>query len=57
MILNTTADEQAELLLKVTGPDGSEVTSITGLTRKTSGGVTGFDITTQTGLVTIADTQ
>ena len=51
----TTADQQAELLLKVTGPDGTEVTSISGLTRKTSGGETGFDITTSTGLITIAD--
>ena len=55
----TTVDEQAELLLKVTDPDGTEVTNISGLTRKTSGSgdnqVTGFDITTQTGLITIAD--
>ena len=51
----TTADEQAELLLKVTGPDGSEVTSITSLTRKTSGGEIGFDITSSNGLITIAD--
>ena len=55
----TTDDEQAEILLKVTDPDGTEVTNISGLTRKTSGGeanqVTGFDITTSTGLITIAD--
>ncbi len=55
----TTVDEQGEILLKVTAPDGSEVTSIPGLTRKTSGTgdnqVTGFDITTATGLITIAD--
>ena len=51
----TTNDNQAELLLKVTDPDGIEVTNIPGLTRKTSGGVTGFDITTFTGLITIAD--
>ena len=51
----TTEDEQAELLLKVIDPDGSEVTNITALTRKTSGGETGFDITTQTGLITIAN--
>ena len=55
----TTVDEQAEIVLKVTGPDGSEVTSISGLTRKTSGvdtnAVEGFDITTSTGLITIAD--
>ena len=51
----TTDDEQAELLLKVMGPDGAEVTTLGSLERKTSGGVTGFDITTSTGLITIAD--
>ena len=51
----TTVDEQAELLLKVTDPNGAEVESILGLERKTSGGETGFDITTQTGLITIAN--
>ena len=51
----TTEDNQAELLLKVTAPDGSEVTTLGSLERKTSGEVTGFDITTQTGLITIAD--
>ncbi len=51
----TTVDNQAELLLKVTAPDGSEVTTLGSLERKTSGGVTGFDITTSTGLITIAD--
>ena len=55
----TTDDNQAEIILKVTDPNGSEVTSISGLTRKTSGSganeTTGFDITTSTGLITIAD--
>ena len=51
----TTVDEQAEILLKVTNPDGTEVTTLGSLERKTSGDVTGFDITTQTGLITIAD--
>ena len=55
----TTGDNQAELLLKVTDPDGTEVTTLGSLERKTSGSganqVTGFDITTQTGLITIAD--
>ena len=51
----TTEDNQAELLLKVTNPDGTEVTTLGNLERKTSGGVTGFDITTSTGLITIAD--
>ena len=51
----TTSDEQAELLLKVTDPDGSEVTTLGSLERKTSGGETGFDITESTGIITIAD--
>ena len=51
----TTEDNQAEILLKVTDPDGTEVTTLGSLERKTSGGVTGFDITTSTGLITIAD--
>ena len=51
----TTDDEQAEILLKVTDPDGTEVTTISDLARKTSGGETGFDITTSKGLITIAD--
>ena len=51
----TTVDDQAELLLKITDPDGAEVTTLGSLERKTSGGVTGFDITTSTGLITIAD--
>ena len=55
----TTDDNQAEILLKVTDPDGTEVTSITGLTRKTSGSganeVTGFDITTTEDLIKIVD--
>ncbi len=51
----TTEDNQAELLLKVTDPDGTEVTTLGNLERKTSGGETGFDITTSQGLITIAD--
>ena len=51
----TTVDEQAELLLKVTDPTGSEETTLGNLERKTSGGETGFDITESTGLITIAD--
>ena len=51
----TTDDEQAELLLKITDPDGTEVTTLGNLERKTSGGETGFDITESTGLITIAD--
>ena len=51
----TTVDEQAEILLKITDPDGAEVTALGSLERKTSGNETGFDITTATGLITIAD--
>ena len=55
----TTDNNQAEILLKVTDPDGAEVTSIPGLTRKTSGSganeVTGFDITTTEDLIKIVD--
>ena len=51
----TTEDKQAEILLKVTDPDGTEVTTLGNLERKTSRGETGFDITTSTGLITIAD--
>ena len=55
----TTEDSQGEILLKVTDPEGMEVTSLPGLTRKTSGSgdnqVTGFDITTSQGLITIAN--
>ena len=51
----TTDDNQAELLLKITAPDGSEIITLGDLERKTSGEETGFDITTKTGLITIAD--
>ena len=51
----TTENNQAELLLKITDPDGAEVTTLGSLERKTSGGVTGFDITTSQGLITIED--
>ena len=50
----TTDDNQAELLLKVTGPEG-EVTEIPGLTRKISGNETGFDITSYDRLIAIVD--
>ena len=52
----TTGDREAELLLKITDPDGAEVTTINSLDAQvTSGGVTGFDITTKAGLIKIAD--
>ena len=50
----TTSDNQAELLLQITDPNGKVVTSIDGLSYVTSGGASGFDITTITGSITIA---
>ena len=50
----TTSDNQAELLLQITDPNGNVVTSIDGLSYVTSGGASGFDITTITGTITIA---
>ena len=43
-----------ELLLTITNPNNQAVTSISGLTYTTSGGVSGFDITTKAGLIQIA---
>ena len=51
----TTINNQAELLLKITDPDGAEVTTLGSLERKKSGGVTGFDITSYDRLIAIAD--
>ena len=51
----TTENNQAELLLKITDPDGAEVTTLGSLERKTSGGETGFDITSYDRLIAIAD--
>ena len=61
-----TVDENTpELILTITDPEGNPVTSISGLSYKenvtttVTGGesqiINGFDITTQTGLITIAD--
>ena len=50
----TMSDNQAELLLQITDPNGNVVTSIDGLSYVTSGGASGFDITTITGTITIA---
>ena len=43
-----------ELMLTITNPNNQSVTSLTGLTYTTSGGVSGFDITTKSGLIQIA---
>ena len=44
-----------EIILTITDPIGNEITSLGDLTYGTFSGVSGFDITTQTGLFTIAD--
>lgn len=51
----TTQNSTPEILLTVVGPNGNEITSITGLNYGTTYGVSGFDITTHSGLITIAD--
>ena len=40
-----------ELLLEIKGPDGNVITSLPGLAYTTSGGVSGFDVTTKNGIV------
>ena len=44
-----------EIILTVTNPNGDEVTSIEGLTYGTFNGVSGFDVTTKSGLFNIAN--
>ena len=51
----TTDNNTPELILSITDPSGKNVTSITGLTYGTYNGVSGFDITTKTGLIKIAE--
>ncbi len=56
----TLGNDKPELILTVTGPDGSEVTEISGLTYKTvqdreNKTIKGFDVTTTNGLITIAN--
>ncbi len=51
----TTDTEETELFLSITDPLGNPVTNIAGLTPVTIDGVQGFDITTKTGLITIAN--
>ncbi len=50
----TSPTNTPELLLTITNPNNQAVTSLTGLTYTTSGGVSGFDITTKSGLIQIA---
>ena len=51
----TTSDNSAELLLTITDPTGTVVTELAGMNYVTSGGASGFDITTYTGPIKIAD--
>ena len=44
-----------EIILTVTNPNGDEITSIDGLTYGTFNGVSGFDVTTKSGLYNIAN--
>ena len=56
----TLGEDKPELILTVTAPDGSEVTSLPGLTHTTvqdreNKSISGFDVTTTNGLITIAN--
>ncbi len=51
----TTEEQTPEIVLTITNPEGNPVTNISGLDYVTSGGVSGFDITTKTGLYEVAE--
>mgnify|MGYP000130507980 CR=1 FL=1 len=56
----TLGEDKPELILTVTGPDGNEVTELPGLTHKVvqdreNKSISGFDVTTTNGLITIAN--
>ncbi len=56
----TLGEDKPELILTVTGPDGNEVTEISGLTHtivqdRENKSISGFDVTTTNGLITIAN--
>ena len=56
----TLGEDKPELILTVTGPDGSEVMELPGLTHKVvqdreNKSISGFDVTTTNGLITIAN--
>ena len=56
----TLGNDKPELILTVTGPDGNEVIEISGLTHKVvqdreNKSISGFDVTTTNGLITIAN--
>ena len=51
----TTEEQTPEIVLTITNPEGNPVTNISGLDYVTSGGVSGFDITTKSGLYEVAE--
>ena len=56
----TLGNDKPELILTVTGPDGNEVTEISGLTHKVvqdreNKSISGFDVTTMNGIITIVN--
>ncbi len=51
----TTAESTPELILTILDPSGTEITNIDGLNHVTVGTVTGFDVTTFSGLVPIEE--
>ena len=51
----TTVEQTAELILTITDPEGTPVTELSGYNYVTVGNVSGFDITTKTSLITLAD--
>ncbi len=53
-VYTTDPTNTPELMLTITNPNNQAVTTLTGLTYTTSGGVSGFDITTKSGLIQIA---
>ncbi len=51
----TTENQTPEIILNITDANGNPMTNITGLDYGTTNGVTGFDITSYSGTITIAD--
>ena len=51
----TTPEQTPEMVLTITDPNDNPVTNISGLDYVTSGGVSGFDITTKSGLFNVAE--
>ncbi len=53
-VYSTAPTNTPEIIMTVTNPNNQAVTSINGLTYVTSGGVSGFDVTTKSGSIQIA---